>query len=77
MSSSKEHKDLEEKASIEQEVKLEIIQLGLCVYILQVVNITKRAESRSVSEVHVITTETSQNESSWRDTCDSYGYACD
>ena len=45
VSSSKEHKDLEEKTSIEQEVKLEIIQLGLCVYILQVVNTTKRAES--------------------------------
>ena len=37
VSSSKEHKDLEEKASIEQEVKLESIQLGLCVYIVQVV----------------------------------------
>ena len=37
VSSSKEHKDLEEKASIEQEVKLESIQLGLCIYILQVV----------------------------------------
>ena len=36
-SSSKEHKDLEEKASIEQEVKLENIQLGLCVYIVHVV----------------------------------------
>ena len=45
VSSSREHKDLEEKTSIEQEVKLEIIQLGLCVYILQVVNTTKRAES--------------------------------
>ena len=77
MSSSKEHKDLEEKASIEQEVKLENIQLGLCVYIVQVVNTTKRVESGSVSEVHVITTERSQNESSWKDTCDGYGYACD
>ena len=37
VSSSKEHKDLEEKASIEQEVKLKSIQLGLCVYIVQVV----------------------------------------
>ena len=37
VSSSKEHKDLEEKASIEQEVKLENIQLGLCVYIVHVV----------------------------------------
>ena len=70
MSSSKEHKDLEEKASIEQEVKLENIQLGLCVYIVQVVNTTKRVESGSVSEVHVITTETSQSESDWEETCD-------
>ena len=70
MLSSKEHKDLEEKASIEQEVKLEIIQLGLCVYILQVVNITKRAEPRSVSEVHVITTGTSQDESDQKEACD-------
>ena len=45
MSSSKEHKDLEEKTSIEQEFKLENIQLGLCVYIVQVVNTTKRDES--------------------------------
>ena len=63
MLSSKRHKDLEEKASIEQEVKLENIQLGLCLYILQVVNTTKRDESCSVSEVHVITTGTSHNES--------------
>ena len=27
--------------------------------------------------LHVITIKTSQNESDWRDTCDSWGYACD
>ena len=43
MASSKEHKDLEEKASIEQEVKLENIQLGLCVYIVQEESMTNCA----------------------------------
>ena len=42
VSSSKEHKDLEEKASIEQEVKLENIQLGLCVYIVHGLSTSKR-----------------------------------